>query len=94
MRSSIRCLRIPLLLWLALTACTTETEDSSKTKAEAKQESGAQPPPALEVTALTIAPKSIPLVKTFVAQTESSRAVDIVARVSGFLDRIAYAEGH
>jgi len=30
---------------------------------------------------------------TFVAQTESSRQVDIVARVSGFLDRIAYREG-
>jgi membrane fusion protein (multidrug efflux system) len=30
---------------------------------------------------------------TFVAQTESSRQVDIVARVSGYLDRIAYREG-
>jgi membrane fusion protein (multidrug efflux system) len=30
---------------------------------------------------------------SFVAQTESSRQVDIVARVSGFLDRIAYQEG-
>ena len=29
----------------------------------------------------------------FVAQTESSRQVNIVARVSGFLDRIAYREG-
>ena len=29
----------------------------------------------------------------FVAQTESSRQVNIVARVSGFLDRIAYQEG-
>jgi membrane fusion protein (multidrug efflux system) len=32
-------------------------------------------------------------VATFVAQTESSRQVDIVARVSGFLDKIAYPEG-
>jgi membrane fusion protein (multidrug efflux system) len=30
---------------------------------------------------------------TFVAQTESSRQVDIVARVSGYLDKIAYTEG-
>ncbi len=90
MRLSIRSLRNPLLLWLALSACTVETEG---TKAEAKQGSGAQPPPALEVTALTVAPQSIPYVKIFVAQTESSRAVDILARVSGFLDRIAYEEG-
>ncbi|MGH8514562.1 MAG: efflux RND transporter periplasmic adaptor subunit, partial [Gammaproteobacteria bacterium] len=47
----------------------------------------------MEVAVLTIAPRSIPYVKTFVAQTESSRAVDILARVSGFLDRIAYEEG-
>jgi membrane fusion protein (multidrug efflux system) len=30
---------------------------------------------------------------TYVAQTESSRQVDIVARVSGYLERIAYKEG-
>jgi membrane fusion protein (multidrug efflux system) len=30
---------------------------------------------------------------SFVAQTESSRQVDIVARVSGYLDKIAYREG-
>jgi membrane fusion protein (multidrug efflux system) len=49
--------------------------------------------PAPEVVAMTIAPQTIPYVSTFVAQTESSRQVDIVARVSGFLDRIAYQEG-
>lgn len=42
---------------------------------------------------MTVAPQAIPYVSTFVAQTESSRLVDIVARVSGFLDRIAYQEG-
>jgi membrane fusion protein (multidrug efflux system) len=50
-----------------------------------------RPPP--EVTAVTVQPRDIPYVPTFVAQTESSRQVDIVARVSGFLDRIAYQEG-
>jgi len=50
-----------------------------------------RPPP--EVTVITVTPKTIPLSPTFVAQTESSRQVDIVARVSGFLDRIAYQEG-
>src|SRR3954451_3177483 len=50
-----------------------------------------RPPP--QVTVVTIAPQTIPQVLSFVAQTESSRQVDIVARVSGFLDRIAYREG-
>jgi membrane fusion protein (multidrug efflux system) len=50
-----------------------------------------RPPP--EVTVMTVTPKTIPYSPTFVAQTESSRQVDIVARVSGFLDKIAYQEG-
>jgi membrane fusion protein (multidrug efflux system) len=49
--------------------------------------------PVPEVTALTIAPRDVGYVTSFVAQTESSRQVNIVARVSGFLDRIAYREG-
>jgi membrane fusion protein (multidrug efflux system) len=58
---------------------------------------GREPPPlprpAPEVSVLTVEPKSIPYTPVFVAQTESSRQVNIVARVSGFLDRIAYQEG-
>src|SRR5262245_12213425 len=50
-----------------------------------------RPPPVVSV--ITVTPQSIPFVGTFVAQTERSRQVDIVARVSGFLDRIAYPEG-
>src|SRR4029077_19743429 len=50
-----------------------------------------RPPPVVSV--ITVSPTPIPYVATFVAQTESSRQVDIVARVSGFLDRIAYQEG-
>jgi len=45
------------------------------------------------VTVITVQPQTIPLASSFVAQTESSRQVDIVARVSGFLDKIAYKEG-
>jgi membrane fusion protein, multidrug efflux system len=51
------------------------------------------PRPVPEVSVITVAPKDIPYVPSFVAQTESSRQVNIVARVSGFLDRIAYQEG-
>lgn len=55
----------------------------------------APPPqrPAPEVSVVTVQPRTVPAVASFVAQTESSRQVDIVARVSGFLDRIAYKEG-
>jgi membrane fusion protein (multidrug efflux system) len=49
--------------------------------------------PAPQVSVITIQPQTIPQVFTFVAQTESSRQVDIVARVSGYLDKIAYREG-
>src|SRR5260221_3010131 len=57
-----------------------------------KEPPDAQPPPPV-VTVMTVTPHAIPFSATFVAQTESSRQVDIVARVSGFLDRIAYPEG-
>jgi membrane fusion protein (multidrug efflux system) len=55
----------------------------------------APPPqrPVPQVTVVAVEPKDIPYVPSFVAQTESSRQVNIVARVSGFLDRIAYQEG-
>ena len=57
-----------------------------------KEAPEAQRPPPV-VTVLAVAPQTIPFSASFVAQTESSRQVDIVARVSGFLDRIAYPEG-
>jgi membrane fusion protein (multidrug efflux system) len=57
-----------------------------------KEEPAAQRP-APVVTVMTVTPQAIPYIAIFVAQTESSRQVDIVARVSGFLDRIAYPEG-
>jgi len=53
----------------------------------------APPRPAPQVTIVTVKPQSVPYIATFVAQTESSRQVDIVARVSGYLDKIAYREG-
>ncbi len=61
---------------------------SSCSKEAPKQE---RPPP--QVTVITVTPQTIPDVPSFVAQTESSQQVDIVARVSGYLDKIAYQEG-
>ena len=51
------------------------------------------PPQAAEVTTVTLAPQTVPESVQFVAQVESSHQVDILARVSGFLDKIAYKEG-
>jgi membrane fusion protein (multidrug efflux system) len=54
------------------------------------------PPPAagpLQVTALTVEPRDTPVQFEFVAQTQSSREVQIQSRVDGFLDRRLYHEG-
>jgi len=53
-------------------------------------------PPArapVEVAVQQVQPRTIPVVTSRVAQTESSRQVEVVARVSGFLERIVYEEG-
>ncbi|MFN7571500.1 MAG: efflux RND transporter periplasmic adaptor subunit [Betaproteobacteria bacterium] len=58
-------------------------------KKEAPQ---AQRPP-VPVTVQTIAPRDVPVWREFVGQTQSSRQVQIVARVNGFLDKRLYTEG-
>jgi membrane fusion protein, multidrug efflux system len=58
-----------------------------------KEAKKATAPAPVEVTALTVAPKDVPITSTFVAQTQSSQAVNIQARVSGFLDKRVYTEG-
>jgi len=40
-----------------------------------------------------VSPRTVPVAWSFVAQTASSRQVDMLARVSGYLQRIAYKEG-
>jgi membrane fusion protein (multidrug efflux system) len=70
-----------ILAGLALAACTNEQAPAPQAR------------PAPEVGVVTVQTRDIPYVLEFVAQTESSRQVDIVARVSGFLDKIAYREG-
>ena len=76
-----RALAVALLASLALLAgC---GKDDKKT---------AERPPA-DVTVLTVAPRDTPVSATYVAQTQSSQAVNIQARVSGFLDKRMYVEG-
>jgi membrane fusion protein, multidrug efflux system len=62
--------------------------------ASCSKEAPAPQRPAPQVSVITITPTTIPYTQTFVAQTESSRQVNIVARISGFLDQITYQEGN
>jgi membrane fusion protein (multidrug efflux system) len=59
--------------------------------------SKAPPPPEargpVEVTVLTVAPRDTPVNFEYVGQTQSSRQVQIVARVTGFLEQRVYTEG-
>ncbi len=50
-------------------------------------------PPA-EVTDFVVESKTIPVVYDFVGFAQSSHPVEIRARVEGYLDKIAYQEGH
>jgi len=47
----------------------------------------------VDVTTVTVIARDVPVAATFVAQTQSSQAVNIQARVSGFLDKRVYTEG-
>jgi membrane fusion protein (multidrug efflux system) len=47
----------------------------------------------VDVTVITIEPRDAPVVYEFVGQTQSSREVEIRARVEGFLEKRVYTEG-
>lgn len=53
----------------------------------------APPPAPLEVRTTIVAPRDVPVAAEYIAQTQSSQAVNIQARVSGFLDKRVYTEG-
>src|SRR5262245_11415247 len=52
-----------------------------------------QAPPPPEVEVATVEPRTIPLVYSWVGQTEASKTVEVRARVSGFLLRRTFEEG-
>ena len=52
-----------------------------------------QAAPAVDVTVMTVTKKATPVDFEFTAQTQSSREVEIRARVDGFLDKRVYTEG-
>jgi membrane fusion protein (multidrug efflux system) len=47
----------------------------------------------VDVSALAVERKDVPITAIYVAQTQSSQAVNIQARVAGFLDKRVYPEG-
>ena len=58
-----------------------------------KEEKKAEERPPVEVTVMKMAPRDTPVSFEFVGQTQSTRQVQIVARVNGFLDKRVYTEG-
>ncbi|WLE62749.1 efflux RND transporter periplasmic adaptor subunit [Burkholderia plantarii] len=70
---------VALAALLALAACQGDKRDA------------APPPPEVGVTRL--APQSVPLVDTFNGRVEAVDSAELRARVSGYLERIAYKEG-
>jgi len=50
-------------------------------------------PRSAEVSVITVEARDVPVSAEFVAQTQSSRLVNIQARVSGFLEKRVYTEG-
>jgi membrane fusion protein (multidrug efflux system) len=59
-----------------------------------KQEQAAPSAQPLQVTAVSVTPRDTPVSFEFVAQTQSSREVEIRARVNGFLEKRLYTEGN
>src|SRR3954470_8097280 len=85
-RSRINSVSLKTGVALALAGCAIALLGGCQKKAEA--------PAALpEVTVLKIEPRDTPIVYEYIAQTQSPREVNIVARVNGFLDKQAYTEG-
>jgi membrane fusion protein (multidrug efflux system) len=78
-----RCLALAMVI-CCFTFAATGCKNNEKPKV--------QMPPA-EVVAITVQPKTVPVSFPFVAQIQSSHQVDVMARVNGFLENIAYREG-
>lgn len=76
------------LFFLTVTVLTLFIDSGCK-----KSEQVKTTPPPVEVVAIPLQAKTIPLITPFVAQTVSSHQVDIMPRVSGFLEKIVYTEG-
>lgn len=70
-----------LVTLVSLLAGCSETEEAPKA------------PPVIPATVITIEPQDTPVAFEFVGQAESSRQVEIRARVDGFLEKQTYRDG-
>src|SRR5260370_30977928 len=58
-----------------------------------KEKTTIAPIQTIEVTAVKVEPRDVPITFEWLAQTESSRQVEIRARVAGILEKRVYKEG-
>jgi membrane fusion protein, multidrug efflux system len=58
-----------------------------------KQETSVATTQTIEVTAVKVEPRDVPITFEYLAQTESSRQIEIRARVAGILEKRVYKEG-
>jgi len=87
MTPSARFSAAPILRPVTVLACAIAIVSAGCSKPEA-------PPPApAEVRVLKVEPRDTPVTFEYIAQTQSPQQVNIVARVSGFLDKQLYTEG-
>jgi membrane fusion protein (multidrug efflux system) len=89
MKSIFAPMRPMRVLLLPFALCVTTLLASGCGKDEKKE--ATRPP--VDVTTLTVQLRDVPITSVFVAQTQSSQAVTIAARVSGFLEKRVYTEG-
>jgi len=54
---------------------------------------GGGPPPAMPVTAITVQPRTVPLLVETVGQAEGSREIEVRARVTGIVEKRLFQEG-
>ena len=77
--------------FFASLACFMVFAASGCKKQDSTSSQGAQRP--VEVTVVTVAPRDTPVTFEYIARVESSRQVNIQARVNGFLEKRVYTEG-
>ena len=74
---------LPFIFWLLLPACLLACSGED-----------AAPPPPPQVYVADVQQRDVPVYMELVGQTEGSQDVEIRARVEGFLDTVAFAEGY
>jgi len=83
--------RFWLMSFLTSLACVMAVAAVGCEKKEGTRPEGGQAP--VPVTVITVTPKDTPITAEYVAQVQSSRQVNIQARVNGFLEKRVYTEG-